>query len=125
MSFLRDVAAQRYKHPQHTAEMSPTLTQDPDSKMAKSCRCDTPDSGANVADPEPDVCHTCRGDSSDEMSFIAFFPPVLRPFAQILSTSAYKIACGKAVRALLDDLPTGEETLRTSPYTLDPNFASR
>jgi len=86
--------------------------------MAKSCRCDTPDSGANVADPDPDVCHTCRGDSSDEMSFIAFFPPVLRPFAQILSTSAYKIACGKAVRALLDDLPTGEETPRTKPYTL-------
>jgi len=42
---------------------------------------------------------------SDHMAFIMFFPPVLRPLAQVISSSSYKMVCGKTLQTMLDDLP--------------------
>jgi len=46
-----------------------------------------------------------RGDGSEHMAFIMFFPSPLRPLMQVVSSSVHKAVCGKTVQALLDDLP--------------------
>mmetsp|Transcript_50843 Transcript_50843/g.82199 ORF Transcript_50843/g.82199 Transcript_50843/m.82199 type:complete len:349 (+) Transcript_50843:54-1100(+) len=46
-----------------------------------------------------------RGDQSEHMAFIVFFPPALRPLMQVVSSFAHKAVCGKTMQMLLDDLP--------------------
>uniref|UniRef100_A0A7S4PR28 Uncharacterized protein n=1 Tax=Guillardia theta TaxID=55529 RepID=A0A7S4PR28_GUITH len=53
-----------------------------------------------------------RGDMSDHMAFIMFFPVALRPLMQVVSSSAFKMVCGKSVQSMLDDIPARSSELR-------------